>query len=143
MKELFIMAVIVLAGISASAQKTTITLKDLPTAAQSFVASHFKDASPSHIVKDQEIMDTEYKIIFNGGLTIEFDSEGNWEEISGNGTALPQDVLPKAITGYLDTHYKSQGVIKIEKDNKGYDIELANGFELEFDSQGKFRKMDN
>ena len=142
MKELLVLAFIALAGFTANAQKVNITLKELPTAAQSFISTNFPNQASSYIIKDKGMLVIEYKVILTGGVEIEFDADGNWEEIESN-TPLPATVLPETIAGYINSNYKSQDVIKLEKKRTGYEVELANGTELEFDTKGKFLRIDN
>jgi nitrogen fixation protein len=45
-------------------------------------------------------------------------------------------ILPEAIRQYVTKNYPDAKVLKIEvTDRKGYDVELSNGFELEFDKR--------
>ena len=142
MKELLVLAFIALAGFTANAQKVNITLKELPAAAQSFISANFPNQASSYVIKDKGMLEIEYKVILTGGVEIEFDADGNWEEIESN-TPLPSTVLPETIAGYIKSNYKSQDVIKLEKKRTGYEVELANGTELEFDTKGKFLRIDN
>lgn len=141
MKEFLVLAFIALAGFTANAQKVDITLKELPTAAQSFISKNFPNQSSSYVIKDKGILEIEYKIILTGGIEIEFDANGNWEEIESN-TPLPETVLPETIAGYIKSNYKSLGTLKVEKKRHGYEVELTNGTELEFDTKGKFLRID-
>lgn len=141
MKEFLVLAFIALAGFTANAQKVDITLKELPTAAQSFISKNFPNQSSSYVIKDKGILEIEYKIILTGGIEIEFDANGNWEEIESN-TPLPETVLPETIAGYIKSNYKSLGTLKVEKKRHGYEVELTNGAELEFDTKGKFLRID-
>lgn len=135
------MAFIVVAGCASNAQKIKVTLKELPTAAQAFLSSNFPNQAISYAVKDIDFGETEFKVLLSGGTEIEFDSNGNWQEIDGNKNALPPTVLPKSIAEYATQNYSGNAVIQIEKDTKGYEVELANGYELDFDNNGKFLRL--
>ena len=51
-------------------------------------------------------------------------------------TQVPVAILPEAIRQYVAKNYPDAKVLKIEvTDRKGYDVELNNGFELEFDKR--------
>ncbi len=142
MKTILVLAFIILAGFASNAQGTSITIKDLPAKAQNFIALHFPNLPLTYAGKDMEPGDMEYEVVLKGGIKIEFDSEGDWEEIKGNGTHLKSSLLPVSVATYLENNYKSQGILKAEKNRNGYEVELANGFELEFDSSGKFLRID-
>jgi hypothetical protein len=136
-----------LTGCPVNAQKTNITLKELPKLAQSFLMSNFKGQTVSYIIKDKDIMNTDYETMLSGGTTINFDKKGNWQEIDGNDKVIPNSVLPKGICDYINKNYKSQKVEKIEKETEyykaGYKVSFLNDLELKFDSNAKFLKIDD
>jgi hypothetical protein len=128
---------------SANAQDKNITITGLPANAQAFIKQHFKGQTVTSAHEDKEMFETDYNAVLSNGIEIEFDNKGNWDEIDGNHIALPTSVLPKAIADYTAANYKAQGVVQIDKKRSGYDIELANGTELEFDANGKFLRIDD
>lgn len=130
-------------GLTANAQERKITLKELPAPAQTFVSTHFPNQAASYVEEDKGMLSTDYKVLLTGGTEIEFDGKGNWEEIDGNKTAIPNSILPKGVESYVASNYKGQGVEKIEKEGWGYKVELLNDVELVFDSNGKFLRIDD
>ncbi len=130
-------------GFSANAQKTTITKTALPANAQTFLKTHFAAQEPTYIIEDKETFSTDYKVQFANNIEVEFDGKGNWEEVDGNHNAIPQAIVPKAIASYIKTNYPNIPVIKIDKSKWGYEVELNNGLELEFNSKGSFIRIDN
>lgn len=130
-------------SLSVSAQKTTITTAELPANAQTFLKKHFPNETPAYIVKEKEIFSTEYKVQFSNATEIEFDGKGNWEEIDGNHNAIPVSAIPAKIAAYVKANYKDANVTKIDKSRWGYEVDLSNGLELEFDSNEKFLRIDH
>ncbi|MEP6802907.1 MAG: PepSY-like domain-containing protein [Flavobacterium sp.] len=130
-------------GFSANAQKTTITKAALPVNAQTFLKTHFAGQEPSYIIKDKETFSTDYKVQFANNIEIEFDAKGNWEEVDGNHTSIPAAIVPKAIASYVKANFATTAVTKISKDYKGYEVNINNGLELEFNSKGNFLRIDN
>lgn len=128
---------------SAHAQKTTITTAELPAKAQAFLKEHFANENPASIVKDKETFSTDYKVRFSNNTEVEFDSKGNWEEIDGNHTPIPTTTIPAKIASYVKSNYKEVSITKIDKGHWGYEVDLSNGIELEFDSNEKFLRIDN
>jgi nitrogen fixation protein len=56
---------------------------------------------------------------------------------------VPVEIIPTAIQKYVAEHYPQIKVVKIElTDHKGYDVELNNGFELEFDKRMRVKDID-
>lgn len=54
--------------------------------------------------------------------------------------------LPKEATNFLEKHFKGIAITKAKKDaehgEKGYEVILANGFEVEFWKNGQYREVD-
>jgi len=130
-------------GFSANAQKTVITKTALPANAQAFLKTHFTAQEPISILQDKETFSTDYKVQFANNIEVEFDGKGNWEEVDGNHQAIPVTVLPKAIASYLKTNFANTTVTKIDKGTWGYEVDLSNNLELEFNSKGNFLRIDN
>ena len=87
---------------------------------------------------------TDYKVKFKEGTEIEFDSDGNWTEVDGNRTAIPTGFIQKSILTYVKEKFPKTQIIKIKKGYLGrQEIKLSNGLELEFNSKGKFKKIDD
>ena len=124
------------------AQEKKITTAQLPATAQNFIKQNFKGATVTSAKLDKEMFDTDYDATLSNGVRINFDAKGNWDEIeSRNG--IPASVIPKAISSYVTSNFKGQNIVQIDKKIAGYDIELSNGTELEFDTAGKFLRIDD
>lgn len=136
-------ALLLATGLTANAQEKRITLKELPANAQTYITKHFPNQAPSYIIEDKGMLSTDYEVMLTGGTKIEFDGSGNWEEVDGNKTAIPNSVIPKNIATYLTANYKGQAIEKIEREKYKYKVELLNGLDLEFDADGKFLRIDD
>lgn len=145
MKTKLKLATCLLVGLtfSANAQKTVITKTALPVNAQTFLKTHFAGQEPSHIIKDKETFSTDYKVQFANNIEVEFDAKGNWEEVDGNHSSIPVAIVPKTIASYIKTNFANTAVTKISKDYRGYEVDINNGLELEFNSKGSFLRIDN
>ncbi|AWH86977.1 hypothetical protein HYN59_09545 [Flavobacterium album] len=135
--------ILFLFAFTANAKTKSITTAQLPANAQDFLKKNFAKATVASAWEDKEMFDTDYKVQFSNGIEVEFDGNGNWEEIDGNHNAVPVSMLPSAITTYLSQHYKGQNVVQIDKKHWGYKVELASGIELEFNNAGKFLRIDD
>lgn len=143
-KKYSIIAVfLIFTGLSATAQKTSITAQQLPATAQDFLKKHFTNQKTAYILKDAETFSTDYKVQLENGIEIEFDKKGNWEEVDGNKNKIPFAILPKNIATYVTTNYKNTEVVKIEKGNWDYEVKLNNGLELKFNAKGEFLRLDD
>ena len=53
-------------------------------------------------------------------------------------------IVPGFAVNYLKAHnFVNEGVTKVERDRKGYEIELSTGLSFKFDKKGKFIKTDD
>ena len=86
-----------------------------------------------------------YEVVLMDGTEIDFDSKGNWEEVSAKkGQVVPVSIIPGFAVNYLKSHnFVNEGVTKVERDRKGYEIELSTGLSFKFDKKGKFIKADD
>jgi hypothetical protein len=130
-------------SLSANAQKTTIKVAELPAKAQTFLKKHFGTENPTYVIKEKETFSTDYKVQFANKIEVEFDGNGDWDEVDGNHNAIPTAILPATIASYVKTNFKDSQVTGLDKGRWGYEVNLNNGLELEFDSNGKFIRIDD
>lgn len=140
------LALITLLALSMStmsfAQDKKITAAQLPAAAQNFIKQHFKGQTVTSANMNKEMFDTDYETVLSNGIKINFDTNGNWDEIDCK-TGVPAAVIPKSIAAFISANYKGQNIVQIDKKIAGYDLELSSGTELEFDNAGKFLRIDD
>ena len=75
------------------------------------------------------------------GDKVEFDKKGRWTNIDCEHSAVPGAVVPQSIKEYVQKQYPSAKILKLElTDRKGYDVELSNDVDIEFDK--KFNVID-
>ncbi len=129
-------------GFETNAQKTSIGQNELPAAANEFLKQHYSNDKATVIIKDKEVFSTDYEVKLSNGVEIEFDKNGNWKEIDGNGNEIHGSLILQPIKEYLAKNYAGQKVLKIEKGLNLYELELSSGIELKFDKKGYFVKID-
>lgn len=141
-----VLFLVLIFGISVSsfAQKTQISVNQLPETAQSFIKNHFKNDTVSYVIKEEEyLVIDEYKVILSNGTKIEFNAKGNWKEVSYKSQGLNTSFISKNILNHINKAFPNTFIVKIEKKNWKYEVELSNGLELEFDLEGNFKKIDD
>ncbi len=140
----FLTAFFLFIGISSNAQESIITKNELPKTAQKFVSDYFAKSTIDYVKMDKETFSTDYKVKFTDGSEIEFDSKGEWIEIDGNKTVIPTGFIQKSILTYVKEKFPNTQIIKIEKGRFGkQEVKLSNGLELEFNSKGEFKRIDD
>ena len=129
--SLFAMNLVALAG-----NDKPIQVSEMPKAARLFIKNHFADLLVAMAKVETDFLDKNYDVVFTNGNKVEFDKKGNWTNVDCEHTQVPVAILPEAIRQYVAKNYPDAKVLKIEvTDRKGYDVELSNGFELEFDKR--------
>ncbi|WP_461534329.1 PepSY-like domain-containing protein [Sinomicrobium sp.] len=127
-----------------NAQEKVIPQSELPQTAQDFLKTNFKTQKVIQVVKDVDyLIKTDYEVLLDNAMKLEFDSDGNWKEIDGNHNALPEAVIPEKISAYIKQNFPTQTVEKIDKSSKKYEVELSNDLELDFTLTGDFIKIDD
>lgn len=116
----------------------------LPKAAQTVIANNFK-AKVSLVKIDKDFgRVSEYEVILNDGTEISFDRDGNWDNVEvNNSKSVPASMVPQAIRAFVKAQHSGQRIVGIDKERRGYDIELSNGIEMKFNKEGKFLKYDD
>lgn len=147
MKKILSLLVLAFVAIQFSFAGDVITkdMNQLPLPARNFIYRHFTKPQVSHIKIDKEMMEsTKYEVLLMDGSEIDFDSKGNWEEVSAQrGKQVPATVIPSFAVNYLKTHNFTEPVTKVERDRNGYEVELNNGISFKFNKRGKFLKADD
>lgn len=143
MKYFMLAFVLVLQSAICEGREKVITVKELPAAAQTLLATHFKNHQVALVQKDHELTHIDYDVVFNNGTKLQFDSKGEWSEIDCKPAAVPEALVPKAISSYVKTTYPNVRIVQIERDRKGYEIELSNGLDIKFNNQFKVVEIDD
>lgn len=144
MRKLLIIFAVIIGAFTASARDNySHNPADLPNSAQTVLKNNFK-AGVSHIKIEKDFgIIKEYDVVLTDGTEVTFDSHGNWKdiEVKLNGS-VPSSLVPKAIADYVKQNQKNVKIIGIEKNRTGYEVELSNGVEMKFNSDGKFVRYD-
>lgn len=148
MKKISIMAAFMAAlfvfGSCDTPDKKVVDYGALPQAAQTFVKTYYPDRVVSVVLRDKNIFDRDYEVIFSDGANIDFTSKGEWTEVEDRDMdGVPQAILPAGIMTFVTNSHPDQVVVKISKDRHGYEVELSNMIELEFNQNGQLMDYDD
>lgn len=141
MKKLLFLFISMFALTAYADNDKPIKVAEMPKEAQQFINAHFANRQVAMAKVEESFMDRSYEVIFTNGDKVEFDKRGRWEEVDCEYSEVPAAILPVAIQTYLTKNYPNVKVLKVElTDRKGYEVELSNDFELDFDK--KFNLID-
>ena len=130
-------------ALSAKADDKPIDYEQLPAAARVFIQSDFPSLSISFITRDADLLDTTYDVHFTNGLKLEFNSKGEWKEISNATALIDTKYIPKEILASIASRWPDAGIKKIERYRQGYEIELTNRLELKYDKHFRLVEIDD
>ena len=112
-----------------------IQSKQLPKAAQLFLAKHFAGRAVSFAKEDRDFSGTTYDVRLADGTEVEFTSAGEWKEVDGQHTALPLTFIPAQIVKTIQSQHAGDAIVHIERKRRGYQVELASGLEVLFNTR--------
>ncbi len=111
----------------------------LPKPAQEFISTYFPSDKAVKVVRDDEHAGTVYEVLLATGNEIEFDAAGQWVDVSAPPqNSVPQGIVPTPIWLYVEANFPAYYINEITRNAPGYEIELTNGLELQFDQDGIF-----
>lgn len=142
--SLFVLAIVAV-QLAFAADVITKDMNQLPLPARNFINRHFVKPQVAHIKIDKDMMEPKkYEVLLTDGTEIDFDSKGNWEEVSAKKVGVPASIVPSFAASYLKAHnFSSERVTKVERSRKGTEVELGTGVSFKFDKKGNFVKADD
>ena len=85
-----------------------------------------------------------YKVkVMSDGLKVEFNSKGEWKEISRKSAPIDDRFVPQQIRKNVASRWPEARFRKIERYRQGYEVELSNGLELKYNKNFKLAEIDD
>ena len=138
----FLMVVVLCVCTACADDFTTTDVTSLPAKAQQYL-KHFDSPVACIEVDNDGVFGKTYDVKLRDGSEIDFDKKGDWKSIDTNLKPVPATFVHKSIAGYVKKNYPDTFVSKIERDSRGYDVELSNHMDLKFDTNGNFVRFDD
>ena len=117
--------------------------KQLPLVARNFINRHFTRPQISYIKIDSEFLSKKYEVVLSDRTKIEFDGDGEWEEVDGKRNNIPTTIIPAHIKQYVEANYPGVSFTKIERDRGEVEVELTNRLSLTFNKNGQLIDIDD
>lgn len=127
--------------ITACDKEKIVSADGLPSKAQAYIAQHFPEHEILQVVKERDDLKTSYDVYLSEGYNLDFDKNGNIVGVEGS-KGLPDSVIPANLLTYVNTHYADYFIVDWELDDRGQEVKLSNGMELQFDKNGNFLRID-
>lgn len=136
---LTLIAILMITCAANAQRKKAIDPYSMPAAAVQLIEKHWPSCAIQNAYFDGK---KEYEALLTDGTLIEFDLKGNWKEMKCT-DGLPVTLVPVFITRYVVNRYPKILIIDVEKMKGGYEAELANGLEIQFDMKGNVTHVDD
>ena len=120
-----------------------IAMEKMPSKAQQFIKQYFAGSAVAVSKMDSDFINRSYDVIFTNGDKVEFDRKGDWTDVDCQYSQVPLDVIPAPIHTYVSKAYPNVTYKKIEKDRKGYEVKLSNGWEWKFNRSFQVVDLDD
>lgn len=138
---LVLFAVLTFAACGNDDDDQKITIDELPQRAITFIETHFPDSQIISVTLDPNSR-SRYEVKLNNGFDLDFDQEGEWTEIEGNGQKVPDAIIPEKILEYVQTTYPDSFIEEISKKTDRYEVDLSTDIDLIFDLDGNLIHTD-
>lgn len=145
MKKAFILITLLIWGFALRADSShrIIAFEELPAKAQEFVTTYFNDLTIRFVRMEVDVTKTEYTVRFENGMEIEFNSNGDWDEVESHSECLPTGFLLTPILDFLSSNHPNCCIHEIARGKHKIEVELSDGLELIFNKSGEFFRYDD
>ena len=126
-----------------ASESVTHDASQLPAEARDVISRNFNSAIS--LIETEKSMGSvsEYEVTLTDGSQITFKGNGEWESVDTPSTIpVPSGLVPTAIAKYVAEKHAGVIIVGIEKNKKGYEVELSNNVEMQFDAAGNFVAYD-
>ncbi|MBN9351266.1 MAG: PepSY-like domain-containing protein [Chitinophagaceae bacterium] len=137
LKLLPIIAFAILWSANANAQKAKLSNDKIPDEITNYINHNFKDHKIRRAAKEVDKDKTEYEIILNKKVELEFDGDYKIKEIESK-HGIPSQLLPSRLLEYIKVHYPDFKIIEWELNEDGHKVELSNKTEIRFNANGDY-----
>lgn len=114
---------------------------DLPQEISKYIEQHFPELKIIQIKRDKNITGFEHEVKLEKGIELDFNEKNKIVEIEST-FQLPSSVIPNPILEYVKTNYPEKVITDWKFDDNKQEVKLNNEIELEFNSKGKFLRVD-
>ena len=121
----------------------SVTFNELPEPAQTFIETYFHTSDIASAIREKDGLDVDYDVRLYDGTDIDFNSNGDLEEIDCQVKAVPDGIVPQVVVTYVMRQFQRQSIVKYSIDKRTQEVKLSNGQELVFDDNGNFLRYDD
>jgi hypothetical protein len=142
--SVFYLVLFATALLPACEEEKIIPAGELPATARTFIEAHFQGVEITAIVREKEGLGVDYTVHLANGFDIDFTKSGDWDDVDGRASHLPESVLallPEKLTAYVAGAFPNFRIVEVNREHYGYETGLSNGLGLKFNAAGNFIGM--
>lgn len=129
---------------SCSSESISHDASKLPAKARDLISQNFNSAVSMVETEKSVGKVKEYEVILTDGVQVTFSGDGEWKSVdTPNNIPVPHGLVPTSISEFVAQKHAGAYIVGIEKNKKGFEVELSNGVDMQFDTAGVFMKYDN
>ena len=121
-------------SVASAVNDKVINKNELPAKTQKFIDGNFANVKLSYAKLETDFLTRYYEVTLADGTKLEFTSNGEWEEVDCRRAEVPAAIIPAGISEYVKNNYPGEKINRIERDSRGYELELSNDLELKFNN---------
>ena len=146
MKLKSILAVCAVALCFAACTSETVShdATQLPKKARDIINQNFSSAIS--LIETEKSMGSvkEYEVTLTDGSEISFNGNGEWKSVdTPTNIPVPAGLVPTNIAKFVAEKHAGAFIVGLDKNKKGFEVELSNDVEIQFDPAGNFIKYDD
>jgi len=120
-----------------------ITFEQLPAAAQATVQQYKAVTDVAYCAVDKDLFGDEYKVRFNDGKEMEFESDGSLRKVDYQYEAVPEALVPETVRRQIKASFPQAFIVEWGKSDWGWKAELNNKLEIKFSRRLEMRGIDD
>lgn len=145
MKKIAILVAAALMSVVALAKdpELKIPYNQLPEQAQQFLTQYFAANPVKNTTQKFDDGVAEYKAYLKGGIIVEFDMLGGWDEVwLTRGGNMPRMILPDVVQETLDSRFGDKRIYKMENNGYEYKVKFTDRTEVEINVNGQITEFE-
>lgn len=129
-------------GLQSCDDEKNISADKLPQPAKEFVSQYFPSQTITRVQQERNDGRKSYEVMLDNGASIDFDNAGSWLNLDSKFSPLPLGFLPQPLQDDLAQRYPGATAHEIDKELGGYEINLNNGWDLYYTTDGTFVRQE-
>ena len=117
--------------------------KDVDSRVRGLKQKYFPNEKVAYTKMERDFLEVQYEVMFSNGSKVEFLKNGEWKDVDCKFSEVPADIIPQAIRTHIASLYPDAKVLQIDRDSRGYEVQLNNRLELSYNTSFQLTDIDD